>query len=137
MGASSSVNVHHQRAKAMQGCAPVFEHDVLVSMWQQLDVNGNGIVPWSHVEAMVVQSWMPFFKGMVKGKSLTLAYERTFPSKDGWVEKRQFKTLLLNMWLFYTHIEGACEGTDKPISFFRILKTLLKSLEFRSHTRKQ
>jgi len=70
----------------------------LKELWNTLDFNGNNIVSLAEIDKMVVENY-PLLNHK---PALMRAYKATLSSGDGddWVEKKEFKTLLGNLFYF-------------------------------------
>jgi|EP00640_Fibrocapsa_japonica_P000123 Ca2+-binding EF-hand superfamily protein len=85
------------------------KREVLMSIWNVLDFNGNGKVSLAEIDRMVVMfqdmdCYDNFFKGMNNKPALMRAYKATITGEqsdgDDWVSKREFPILLRNLYMF-------------------------------------
>jgi len=78
---------------------------VFHSLWKRIDYNGNGIVSLSEVDKMVVEMCAAGqFPAYLNSKpALMRAYKKTILTDgdgDDWVERKEFRALLLNIFWF-------------------------------------
>jgi len=76
----------------------VADRKKLRKLWNTIDYNGNGIVSLAEIDKLVVEQY-PLLNHK---PALMRAYKRTIQSGDGddWVEKKEFKSLLGNLFYF-------------------------------------
>ncbi|CAJ1353909.1 unnamed protein product [Effrenium voratum] len=72
-----------------------------LALWRLLDFNGNGIVSLAEIDRLVVDQY-PLLNHK---PALMRAYQKTISKPgggdgDAWVEKKEFKTLLVNLFYF-------------------------------------
>jgi len=74
------------------------DQDKLRKMWTRLDFNGNGVVSLAEIDKFVVEAY-PILNHK---PALMRAYKKTIKDGDGddWVEKKEFKMLLGNLFYF-------------------------------------
>lgn len=91
----------------------------LDAQWRSLDFNGNGIVSLAELDKWIVQS----FPLLNNKAALRRAFIRT-TSKDGdgddWVQRREFKALLVNVIYFnraFELFDSVDTGRDQRIDF--------------------
>lgn len=89
----------------------------LHEMWKNLDFNGNNIVSLAEIDKFVVD----MYPVLNHKPALMRAYKKTLQTGDGddWVEKKEFKSLLANLfyfnkiyWLF-----DQVDGDDRRLTF--------------------
>jgi len=87
------------------------------SLWNSLDFNGNNIVSLAEIDKFVVEK----YPVLNHKPALMRAYKKTLQTGDGddWVEKKEFKSLLGNLfyfnkiyWLF-----DQVDGDDRRLTF--------------------
>merc|ERR1719350_1200493 len=103
------------------------DREALHSLWQLIDFNGNGIVSLAEIDKLVVDKY-PLLNHK---PALMRAYKATIKSGDGddWVEKREFKKLLANLFYFnklFWLFESCDDDKDRRMTYaeFRRLLTL-------------
>merc|ERR1712232_897156 len=93
------------------------DNKALLKMWHELDFNGNNIVSLAEIDKWVVENY-PLLNHK---PALMRAYKKTIKdgNKDDWVEKKEFKALLANLfyfnkiyWLF-----DQVDGDDRRMTF--------------------
>mmetsp|Transcript_74354 Transcript_74354/g.131485 ORF Transcript_74354/g.131485 Transcript_74354/m.131485 type:complete len:490 (-) Transcript_74354:109-1578(-) len=86
--------------------AIIADHKKLHSLWRELDFNGNGIVSLAEIDKLVVQNSLFVKYPILNHKpALMRAYKKTISKAGGgdgddWVQKREFKQLLANLFYF-------------------------------------
>jgi len=76
----------------------IADHAQLVSLWNRLDFNGNNIVSLAEIDKLAVEK----FPLLNHKPALMRAYKASINTvkPDDWVEKKEFKTLLGNLFYF-------------------------------------
>lgn len=92
----------------------------LLNMWKRLDFDGNNIVSLAEIDKLVVEAY-PLLNHK---PALMRAYKKTITGdgeKDEWVHKKEFKTLLANLFyfnkIFWIFSEVDTEGKDRRLTF--------------------
>merc|ERR1719235_1760310 len=96
----------------------------LKETWNRLDFNGNGIVSLAEIDKMCVEA----FPLLNHKPALMRAYKATIKTgnDDDWVQKKEFKTLLANLFYFnkiYWVFDQA-DGDDRRLTFDEFKKCL-------------
>merc|ERR1712050_683659 len=100
------------------------DHGHLLKIWNRLDFNGNNIVSLAEIDKLVVENY-PLLNHK---PALMRAYKKTIHSGDGddWVEKKEFKSLLGNLFYFNKiyWIFDQVDGDDRRLTFQEFKKCL-------------
>merc|ERR1712203_1079114 len=96
----------------------------LLKWWHELDFNGNNIVSLAEIDKWVVENY-PLLNHK---PALMRAYKKTIKDGNGddWVEKKEFKSLLGNLFYFNKiyWIFDQVDGDDRRITFPEFRKAL-------------
>jgi len=96
----------------------------LRSLWDRLDFNGNNIVSLAEIDKLVVEAY-PLLNHK---PALMRAYKKTIKdgNKDDWVQKKEFKALLGNLFYFNKiyWIFDQVDGDDRRLTFDEFKKCL-------------
>ena len=114
--------------EAKRSCDRVFDKASIKSLWRRLDSNGNNIVSLAEIDKMVndlcgTSQYGGFFRGLNNKPALMRAYKRTTSKEGGgdgddWIEKFEFKKLLLNLWIYnklWSVFDDIDTGDDRRI----------------------
>jgi hypothetical protein len=113
------------RAKAVFG-----SKKVKTEIWNRLDANGNGFASCAEIDKMVVELsetdlYNGFFQTMNHKPAIMRAYQWTIKNEagsdgDAWVEKKEFNSLLKNLYFFnelWEMFEAIDTGHDRRVDF--------------------
>jgi len=96
----------------------------LRALWDRLDFNGNNIVSLAEIDKLVVEAY-PLLNHK---PALMRAYKKTIKDgdKDDWVDKKEFKALLGNLFYFNKiyWIFDQVDGDDRRLTFQEFKKCL-------------
>jgi len=99
----------------------IADHKKLMELWHRIDFNGNNIVSLAEIDKLAVEK----FPLLNHKPALMRAYKRTISKAgggdgDSWVEKKEFKQLLANLFYFnklfwvFEHADG---DNDRRLTF--------------------
>mmetsp|Transcript_108616 Transcript_108616/g.312928 ORF Transcript_108616/g.312928 Transcript_108616/m.312928 type:complete len:484 (+) Transcript_108616:77-1528(+) len=97
----------------------------LKDLWQQIDYNGNNIVSLAEIDKLVVEK----FPVLNHKPALMRAYKATIKTGNGdeWVDKKEFKTLLANLFYFnklFWMFEKVDSDADRRMTYPEFKKLL-------------
>ena len=120
-----------KRKQAIKQVKAVFGNkQVKEEIWNRLDANGNGMASLAEIDKMVsdlsqTDKYGGFFRNLNHKPAIMRAYQWTIkrePGSDGdeWVEKREFNSLLKNLYFFnelWQIFEEIDTGNDRRVDF--------------------
>merc|ERR1712107_871809 len=96
----------------------------ILDLWHRIDFNGNNIVSLAEIDKLVVEAY-PILNHK---PALMRAYKQTIKQGDGddWVDKKEFKALLGNLFYFNKiyWIFDEVNGDDRRLTFREFHKCL-------------
>jgi len=105
--------------------AVIADKKKLLDLWHHIDFNGNNIVSLAEIDKLVVERY-PILNHK---PALMRAYKLTIKRGDGddWVEKKEFKSLLANLFYFnklYWIFDNS-NGDDRRMTFAEFKRCLM------------